>query len=824
MRSRELADKKRILVLEQNLRKATGDVYNITQTGSPGSGAFLTGGNSFGASAILGTNDAYDLYIERGGTSVADFSASRLRLATSYSLYLGATSSIVSSGTDIFAAQDTANSALRVVIKNSSSGASAHATFTAVNDEDRYLSIGSCSTAYSVGSDPRVAGEGFLDYASTGLGGTARGLFIFNRLNSYLRFGTSNTERVRILAGGQVVIAHTTLAGTEQLRVNGAIYSDGNITAAGTAVTATSATGAFSRVIAGSTSRTITGGSGQAYLAQTAQCQLFFDVTNQSANNKLWDINPIGTTMQFRCINDANSAAASYMSVTRSAHLPTAIIFNEDGADCDFRVESDTFTNAISVDGGTGVTTLGMALNVGTTTDADTQGEFGTGITGSGRMLFRRRATGDGYINDTEAPVQNTGRLTIYGAAAGDTIDITYYCPALANASASFGFSNVNGALEFHGECNGLGRSAVMSLQTNSSNYCNVQIRNIADTDGINLGFENISGSAGGGVISMEASAWLDFGADTHNARYMRINTTGLHLTSARTFGWTDGTVTGTLDTTLNRVSAGVVGVKNTGGAAALRIFGDSTKYFGILADSGGSVTADNSTASSSIYVGGNAIYFNPNGARACQLGNGTYRWESLNVHSFVAFGAAPATTGQIQFGTGHVIAWRDAANTADLTMLSSDASDDLVFNENGSDIDFRGEGDNKTSCLLLDASDDEVAIDGRFSLIDSTPSQITGDQNNYAGAEGTATSRSTVWRLSSDAARNITGIAGGLQGRVLKLVNVGAQNIVIQNQNASSTDVNRVITGTGADITLAADDTMDLWYDSTTQRWRVFA
>jgi hypothetical protein len=109
MRSRELADKKRILVLEQNLRKATGDVYNITQTGSPGSGAFLTGGNSFGASAILGTNDAYDLYIERGGTSVADFSASRLRLATSYSLYLGATSSIVSSGTDIFAAQDTAN-------------------------------------------------------------------------------------------------------------------------------------------------------------------------------------------------------------------------------------------------------------------------------------------------------------------------------------------------------------------------------------------------------------------------------------------------------------------------------------------------------------------------------------------------------------------------------------------------------------------------------------------------------------------------------------------------------------------------------------------
>ena len=144
-----------------------------------------------------------------------------------------------------------------------------------------------------------------------------------------------------------------------------------------------------------------------------------------------------------------------------------------------------------------------------------------------------------------------------------------------------------------------------------------------------------------------------------------------------------------------------------------------------------------------------------------------------------------------------------------------------FVVNDAGGDIDSRFEGDNKTSNLLLDASDDEVAIDGRFSLIDSTPAQITADQNDYVGAEGTATSRSTVWRISSDAARNITGIGNPLQGRVLTLINVGAQNIVIQNQNALSTAANRVITGTGADVTLAADDTMDLWYDSTTARWR---
>lgn len=180
----------------------------------------------------------------------------------------------------------------------------------------------------------------------------------------------------------------------------------------------------------------------------------------------------------------------------------------------------------------------------------------------------------------------------------------------------------------------------------------------------------------------------------------------------------------------------------------------------------------------------------------------------SFTFQTAAANNTAPTTRIEIGSGGGIVTTPADAGHS--------------VYNEGGLNADHRWEGENKESCLLIDASDDEVAIDGRFSLIDSTPAQITGDQNDYAGAEGTATSRSTVWRISSDAARNVTGLAGGLQGRRLILINVGAQNIVIQNENAGSTVANRVITGTGADITLSADDTMELWYDSTTARWRV--
>ena len=154
------------------------------------------------------------------------------------------------------------------------------------------------------------------------------------------------------------------------------------------------------------------------------------------------------------------------------------------------------------------------------------------------------------------------------------------------------------------------------------------------------------------------------------------------------------------------------------------------------------------------------------------------------------------------------------------VNQLSSVASTATVFNEDSQDIDLRVEGDNKASNLLVDASDDEVAIDGRFSLVALTPAQITADTNDY-NPESTATNRSSFWRISSDASRAISGIANGLDGRFLVLVNVGANVIQLKNQDAGSSAANRIITGIGATVNLDADDTAELIYDSTTSRWR---
>lgn len=103
-----------------------------------------------------------------------------------------------------------------------------------------------------------------------------------------------------------------------------------------------------------------------------------------------------------------------------------------------------------------------------------------------------------------------------------------------------------------------------------------------------------------------------------------------------------------------------------------------------------------------------------------------------------------------------------------------------------------------------------------------STPSQITSDQNDYAFAGGT--SSYIFQRLSSDASRSITGIAGGGDGKHLILANVGSSEIVLANENAGSSAANRIITGTGQNLTLAPNVVARLVYDATTQRWRVQA
>lgn len=105
--------------------------------------------------------------------------------------------------------------------------------------------------------------------------------------------------------------------------------------------------------------------------------------------------------------------------------------------------------------------------------------------------------------------------------------------------------------------------------------------------------------------------------------------------------------------------------------------------------------------------------------------------------------------------------------------------------------------------------------VTGTFALSgDITPAQITATQNDYA--IGTA----SVVRLSTDTARNLTGLAGGSDGRVVTLANIGAFPIVLNNEDAASAAANRFAFGTTH--VLGPNRLIVLIYDSTSARWRI--
>jgi len=113
-----------------------------------------------------------------------------------------------------------------------------------------------------------------------------------------------------------------------------------------------------------------------------------------------------------------------------------------------------------------------------------------------------------------------------------------------------------------------------------------------------------------------------------------------------------------------------------------------------------------------------------------------------------------------------------------------------------------------------VNADTADVVLLDDYSAI--TPTQLTANTNDYNPANGLFTS---VWRISSNGAINLTGIQAGTSGQRITLCNVGTQTITLKNQSASSVAANR-FTNSGGDVTLSANGVKFLVYDTTVPTW----
>lgn len=103
----------------------------------------------------------------------------------------------------------------------------------------------------------------------------------------------------------------------------------------------------------------------------------------------------------------------------------------------------------------------------------------------------------------------------------------------------------------------------------------------------------------------------------------------------------------------------------------------------------------------------------------------------------------------------------------------------------------------------------------GSLAYTSSTPAAIVANQNDYV------LTGSAFQRLNCTTASDITGIApptGGahVDGRMIRLVNVGTATVTLKHNSTSSTAANRMFVSSAADKALAVNAWADLVYDST--------
>jgi len=108
------------------------------------------------------------------------------------------------------------------------------------------------------------------------------------------------------------------------------------------------------------------------------------------------------------------------------------------------------------------------------------------------------------------------------------------------------------------------------------------------------------------------------------------------------------------------------------------------------------------------------------------------------------------------------------------------------------------------------------VTTDVSLSVHATSPAAMAVTENNYAGATG------SFARLTANALNTtITGFAGGIDGRVLVVTNIGNPVVIINHQDGGSLAANRIITKGGASFVIPTDGIVSFIYDATTQRWR---
>lgn len=189
-----------------------------------------------------------------------------------------------------------------------------------------------------------------------------------------------------------------------------------------------------------------------------------------------------------------------------------------------------------------------------------------------------------------------------------------------------------------------------------------------------------------------------------------------------------------------------------------------------------------------------------------------------LSVHSnaalFDAIAAADGGTGDVRVQISKEAAV-DVASVVFSDAFAGRAEFGLV-GSNAFKLKVSDDGATFIEAFVIDQASGNLTLPRGLTLSGvSSPAQIVANQNNYSPA-GLASA--SVLQVFSDAARSLSGLASGAEGRLVSVINVGSQPITLLDEGAASTAANRF--ALGSDLVIAAKQAALLRYDGTALRW----
>ena len=308
------------------------------------------------------------------------------------------------------------------------------------------------------------------------------------------------------------------------------------------------------------------------------------------------------------------------------------------------------------------------------------------------------------------------------------------------------------------------------------------------------------------------------------------VSITGLTITTGSSLNLSNQTITGVTTTafTVTNATVGTAAATQTG-TATIQSAGNSV-----------TITAGNG---SGVGAGGNII-LQP-GAQGTSGGNGSVKfydvtgantrmgawnnstqgygfgWDTQNNGTLGSGLVSSSVNGTGYIGvksqlTNHFMIETSNGTTALLTNSANTQSRLIFVNGNNAQTTSGSAGICSYTTGVITIRDGGTSIAGGSFSFPSSTTAIATNQNDLI------LTGSAFQRINCTVASSLTGIApptGGthVDGRMIRIYNVGAANLTLaHNSTASTTAANRFWNSTGADIILATHQYVELIYDST--------